>query len=101
MTTGPNGKTLYIPEDPKELKEQTTLVSVRYQVIMNAGALLVSMDQKEGYRDGDLLYKIDNHEPIPIPKKWIGVSIPLRYDPKKLQVIPDEAVKDNYRQKTN
>lgn len=98
MTAGPNGKTLYIPEDPKE---QTTIVSVRFQVIINSGSLLIMMDEKEGYQDGDLLYQIENRLPIPIPKKWIGVSIPLHCNPEKLKVFPDAPVEQNYIQKRN
>lgn len=98
MTAGQGGKTLYIPEDPKE---QMTLVPIHYQVIVGGGSLLVKMEELEGYCDGELLYQIEEHLPIPIPKRWIGVGIPLRCNPEKLRVFPDKSVAENYIQKRN
>ena len=98
MAATQNGKFLYIPEDPAE---QMTLVPVHYQVILNGGTLLLKLDDPEGYNDGDLMYQIQERLPIPIPKKWIGQSIPLGVAPDKLRILPEESVTHNYIQKRN
>lgn len=98
MTAGQTGKILHIPED---VSEQMTLVPVHYQVIINSGSLLLKLDEEEGYCDGELLYQLEDHLPIPIPKRWIGRPIPLRCNPEKLRVFPDRDVARNYIQKRN
>lgn len=97
-----NETVLYIPENTWDLKDpqsQMTLVPVSYQVLINGGDLMIKMDEKEGYTDGDLLYQIEDHLPIPIPKAAIGNYIPLHVDPRKLRVFPDQRVENNYLQK--
>ena len=98
MTTSQNGTVLYIPED---LESQMTLVPVSYRVVANGNQLLITLDIKDGYEDGDLMYRLDDHLPIPIPKKWIGEPIPLRSAGNKYQVIPAPAVEKKYIQKRN
>lgn len=98
MSATQTGKNIYVPDDPNE---QCILVPVHYQVIINGGNLLLKLDEAEGYSDGDLLYQIEDHLPVPIPKSALGTSIPLRAHPDKLRVVPDESVRQNYIQKRN
>lgn len=93
---------LYVPENTQDVKDpmsQVTMVPVSYQVLINNGDLMIKMEEKEGYSDGDLLYQIEDHLPIPIPKNAIGVYIPLHTNPAKLRVFPDKRVESNYLQK--
>ncbi len=97
MATGFNGTVLYVPDDPAE---QVTLVPVHYKVLNQGNFMTVQLEkgEGEGYADGDLLYHCGEHLPIPIPKKWIGRPIPLRYPAEKYTVIADDAVAQNYIQ---
>lgn len=97
-----NEYVLYVPENPQDVKNpmsQITMVPVSYQVLITNGDLMIKMEEKEGYSDGDLLYQIEDHLPIPIPKNAIGVYIPLHTNPAKLRVFPDKRVESNYLQK--
>lgn len=96
MAATPNGTVLYIPEDPQE---QMALVPVHYRAVVNSGTLRVTLDESQGYADGDLMYQIEDHLPIPIPKSWINLGIPLGCPADKVQVIPAQAVSQNYIQK--
>lgn len=88
-----NERCLFIPEDPAT---QMYLVPVHYQVLFGNGCLTVSMDQCEGYNDGDLLYQVEDRLPIPIPASWINQPIPLRFPPDKVRVVPAASVANNY-----
>ena len=97
-----NETVLYVPEDTQDVKNpmsQVTLVPVTYQVLISNGDPMVKMAEKEGYADGDLLYQIDDHLPIPIPKEAIGTYIPLHTDPRRIKIFPDTRVENNYLQK--
>lgn len=104
MDASHKGTTLYMPEDPTD---QMTLVPVDYSVRTGQGvingisvmSMNVAMEQSAGYQDGDLLYQIDNHLPIPIPKSMLNIDIPVRLTGAQLRVIPAEHVFDKYIQK--
>lgn len=90
------GMTLYVPEDPNE---QMVLVPVFYTVTDTGSTLTVSLDHKDGYMNGDLLYQFDNHMPIPIPKSVLDLAIPIRRSGDQLRVIPSGNASHKYIQK--
>jgi hypothetical protein len=104
MDASHKGTTLYLPENPYD---QMTLVPVDYNVKVGSGqingvqvwALRIGMDQSGGYRDGDLLYQVDNHLPIPIPKSILNTEFPVRPTGGQIRVIPAEHVSNKYIQK--
>lgn len=74
-TNGHEAITLYLPEDPQE---QCVLVPVGYQVQQDEGGMYVWIQILDGYEDGDLMYSIDGHLPIPIPASGLNRLLPLR-----------------------
>lgn len=68
--------TLYMPEDPQE---QCVLVAVGYRKEMRGDDMYVWVERMDGYEDGDLLYQVDGHLPVPIPVS--GLNQPLRMRP--------------------
>lgn len=104
MDASHKGTTLYLPEDPHD---QMTLVPVDYSVQIGQGqinnvsvlSVKVCLEQTGGYEDGNLLYQIDNHLPIPIPKSMLNIEIPVRQTGSQLRVISAESVSGKYIQK--
>ena len=98
------GATLYLPENPED---QMTLVPVYYSVMTGQGqinntsvlTMKLCLEQSDGYEDGDLLYQIDHHLPIPIPKSTLNMDLPIRMTGSQLRVIPAEHVSNKYIQK--
>lgn len=66
---------LCVPDDPEE---QCCLVPVMYEVIENVDSFAVVLDHMEGYQDGDLMYQVGSHKPIPIPKSRLNQQLPMR-----------------------
>lgn len=73
--------TMYLPEDPQE---QCALVAVGYRKEMRGDDLYIWIEQKDGYEDGDLLYQVDDHLPVPVPASGLNEPLPMRpgVDPK-------------------
>ena len=88
-----NRKILYIPENPED---QMFLVPVYYQMNLSNGNLTIHMEEAEGYKDGDLMYQVENRLPVPIPKSWLDRPIPLRFPQEKIRVFPESSVEKNY-----
>lgn len=95
---GKNGNgviSLYLPES---IHEQCVLVPVCYQVKMEKNGMYVWLQNLNGYEDGDLMYSIDGHLPIPIPLSALNSPIPLRPGAVPL-VIPKPECSEKYLQK--
>lgn len=67
--------TLYVPEDPQQ---QCVHVPVYYCVERSDSGMCIRLTSSEGYTDGDLMYRIETHLPIPIPASELEREIPLR-----------------------
>lgn len=98
MDSSQNGMSLHVPADPNE---QMVLVPVYYTAVDEGNTLTVSLDHKDGYISGELLYQFDNHMPIPIPRSVLDFPIPIRRTGDQLRVIPAPGVEHKYLQKKN
>lgn len=85
---------LFIPDDTNI---QSATVPQLYHVQMDGNQMYINIDNTDGYHDGDLMYQIGDHLPIPIPKSWLNAAIPLtvNYPPA---VMAAEHVQANYSQ---
>ena len=70
-----DGTILHIPQDPLE---QHLMVPVEYTVQTVDGGFTVKMCFTEGYQDGDLVYQVADHKPVPIPGTFLNRFINLR-----------------------
>lgn len=76
MTTNINlGTVLYLPENTLD---QCVLVPVGYSVQLENGQMWVWIQRVDGYVDGDLMYQVDDHKPIPIPRAGLNQALPIR-----------------------
>lgn len=73
--SGNGAITLYLPEDTQE---QCVLVPVGYRVQMEDGGMYVWVQREDGYRDGDLMYQVEGHLPVPIPASGLNRLLPMR-----------------------
>jgi hypothetical protein len=67
--------TLHMPASPEE---QQVLVPVDYRADWDGSSLTVWIQSSEGYRDGDLMYQVGGHYPIPIPGPYLNQPIRMR-----------------------
>ena len=96
MKQGALGAELLCPED---MASQTWQVPVGYNFTCDDSTLRVQIRQREGYSDGDLMYRVAGHLAIPIPKDFIGLNIPLRPG-TSVDVIPAPHTEGKYVYKT-
>ena len=66
---------LYLPENPRD---QCVLVAVGYRKEMRGNEMYVWIEHTDGYEDGDLLYQVDGHLPVPIPLSGLNRPLPMR-----------------------
>lgn len=65
---------LFIPDDTSM---QSATVPQLFSVQMDGNQMYIGIDNVDGYHDGDLVYQIGDHLPIPIPRSWLNCPIPL------------------------
>ena len=70
-----DGTILHVPSNPLD---QHLMVPVEYTVQAVDGGFTVQMAFSEGYQDGDLMYQVADHKPIPIPEIALNRFINLR-----------------------
>lgn len=85
---------------PEDMATQMWRVPVRYSYSCTADTLQIHIKQIDGYRDGDLMYQVAGHLPIPIPKDYINCAIPLRPG-TVADVIPSAGAEEKYIFKNN
>lgn len=66
---------LHMPENPLE---QHVMVPVEYAVEWNNDTLVVWIQTDEGYSNGDLMYQVADHKPVPIPRSFLNTPFQLR-----------------------
>lgn len=88
-----DGVVLHLPGDSQE---QQVLVPVDYKVEWNDNSLTISIQTSEGYQDGDLMYQVADHRPIPIPGAYLNRAINLRPGICPM-VFPASSVEEKYR----
>lgn len=87
---------LYIPEDPEE---QGMSVPQWFDVEMADNQVCIGISSTDGYQDGDLMYTIRGHLPIPIPLSALNQWVPLDLD-AGFEVVPAERVRLNYKRRS-
>ena len=92
MTRGDSGTELWFPEDPAT---QQRLVPIEYNYYCEDDAFYVRILLPDGYQDGDLMYHVSGHLPIPIPSQYINQIIPLRPG-TTVTVIPAPGAEEKY-----
>ena len=75
MADTQGGIALYVP--PQRM-EQCVLVPVKYCVRYQETGFTLWLQRADGYRDGALLYRVENRSPIPIPATAVGQFQPMR-----------------------
>lgn len=84
---------LYVPDSPME---QGAPIPQCYSVRNSGNQLQVLVDRTDGYCDGDLMYIVDDHLGIPLPKSWLNRPIPLRPG-AVVNVVPADHVRVSYK----
>lgn len=88
-----DGIVLHMPDEPLA---QHVLVPVEYQSSWDDGCLTIRIETTEGYLDGDLMYQVADHRPIPIPGAYLNCPIKLRPGVNPT-VFPAPEAQDKYR----
>lgn len=80
---------------PADAQEQCVLVPVGYRLEQGEGYATVWIQTVEGYEDGDLEYRVENHLAVPIPRSALNNRFPLAPG-VSITVEPREECAPNY-----
>jgi hypothetical protein len=83
---------LWFPKDPQT---QQALVRISYDFDVSNDELFIQLEQAEGYRDGDLMYQVPGHLPIPVPGQYLNAYLPMRPG-ADVKVLPSPEAIDKY-----